>query len=102
MTFSAGAPPDSVIPLAAEDQHPGFAWADGVVLRRRGRRPAHGRHPAYRRTRRGGPLRVRRDGDRIRVTTDSPHAWHLRVGGPDGILHTVEPGPGVTEIPCGD
>jgi alpha-D-xyloside xylohydrolase len=45
---------------------------------------------------------VRRDGDRIRGTTDSPHAWHLRVGGPDGILHTVEPGPGVTEIPCGD
>ncbi|WP_191877661.1 hypothetical protein [Streptomyces filipinensis] len=41
---------------------------------------------------------VRREGDRLGVTTDSPHPWRLRTGGPDGTLHINAAGPATTEF----
>ncbi|MFC0842513.1 hypothetical protein ACFH04_02010 [Streptomyces noboritoensis] len=44
-------------------------------------------------------FQVRRTGDRLRVTTDSPHPWRLRIGGPDGPLHVSPAGTGEAEVP---
>ncbi|MEU6507584.1 alpha-xylosidase [Streptomyces sp. NPDC046942] len=93
--------PDSVIPFAADDQRPVSAWADGVELR------LHAFADGARRTvvipSANGPgeaarFDVRREGDRLRVTTDSPYPWRLRTGGPDGTLHTNIAGPATTEF----
>ncbi|MBD0734912.1 alpha-xylosidase [Streptomyces sp. CBMA29] len=93
--------PDSVIPLAADDQRPVSAWTEDVELR------LHAFADGARRLlvipRSDGPAEaarfdVRRDGDRIRVTTDSPHGWRLRIGGPHGAVHFAEPGTEVTEF----
>ncbi|WP_055715917.1 alpha-xylosidase [Streptomyces torulosus] len=97
--------PDSVVPFAADDQRPVSAWADGVELR------VHAFADGAERTvvipRPDGPgdtarFHVRRDGDRYHVTTDSPHPWHLRTGGPDGALHSVTGGPATIEVPGAD
>ncbi|MFF9838742.1 alpha-xylosidase [Streptomyces sp. NPDC013740] len=94
--------PDSVLPLAADDRHPVSAWANGVELR------VHAFADGAERTvvvpRPEGPgesarFHVRRTGDRLRVTTDSPHPWQLRVGGPEGIPYAVPAGTGETEVP---
>ncbi|MFE9404181.1 alpha-xylosidase [Streptomyces sp. NPDC006530] len=94
--------PDSVIPLGADDQRPVSVWADGVELR------VHAFSDGAERTvvvpRTDGPgetarFRVRRTGDRLRVTTDSPHPWQLRIGGPDGTLHVNPAETGVADVP---
>ncbi|AUG81814.1 alpha-glucosidase [Kitasatospora sp. MMS16-BH015] len=94
--------PDSVIPLGADDQHPVSAWADGVELR------VHAFADGAERTvlipRSDGPgesarFRLRRTGDRLHVSTDSPHAWQLRTGGPDGPVHLGPPGTFEAELP---
>ncbi|WP_256725428.1 hypothetical protein [Streptomyces sp. IMTB 2501] len=93
--------PDSVIPFDADDQRPVPAWADDVELR------VHAFADGARRTvvipSTNGPgetarFEVRREGDRLSVTTDSPHPWRLRTGGPDGTLHTNASGPATTEF----
>ncbi|MBT2469305.1 alpha-xylosidase [Streptomyces sp. ISL-66] len=87
--------PDSVIPLAADDQHPVSAWADGVELR------VHAFADGAERTvvipSSDGPgevarFHLRRRGDRLHVTTDSPRPWQLRFGGPAGTVHTQPAG----------
>ncbi|MFJ7044307.1 alpha-xylosidase [Streptomyces sp. NPDC101112] len=97
--------PDSVVPFAADDQRPVSAWADGVELR------VHAFADGAERTvvipSPDGPgetarFHVRRDGDRYHVTTDSPHPWHLRTGGPDGALHSATGGPATIEVPGAD
>ncbi|PIM72576.1 alpha-xylosidase [Streptomyces sp. JV178] len=97
--------PDSVVPFAADDQRPVSAWADGVELR------VHAFADGAERTvvipSPDGPgetarFHVRRDGDRYHVTTDSPHPWHLRSGGPDGALHSATGGPATIEVPGAD
>ncbi|RKT19932.1 alpha-D-xyloside xylohydrolase [Streptomyces sp. 1114.5] len=94
--------PDSVIPLGADDQRPVSAWAEGVELR------VHAFADGAERTvlipRSDGPgesarFHLRRTGDRIRVTTDSPHAWQVRIGGPDGALHVSPAGTREAELP---
>ncbi|MFE9017175.1 alpha-xylosidase [Streptomyces sp. NPDC007808] len=93
--------PDSVIPLAADDSHPVSAWADGVELR------VHAFADGAERTvvipSPDGPgetarFGIRREGDRLHVTTDSPHPWRLRIGGPDGTVHTNAEGRATTEL----
>jgi alpha-D-xyloside xylohydrolase len=44
-------------------------------------------------------FRVRRDGGVLHVTTDSPHAWHLRTGGPGGPLHSSAAGTAEAAFP---
>ncbi|MGW5610926.1 alpha-xylosidase [Streptomyces sp. NPDC003753] len=94
--------PDSVIPFAAEDQRPVSAWADGVELR------VHAFADGAERTlvipRADGPgetarFHLRRDGDRLRITTNTPHPWQLRLGGPDGTLHTSPAGTPAADLP---
>ncbi|GAA4079569.1 hypothetical protein [Streptomyces shaanxiensis] len=34
---------------------------------------------------------VHRAGDHLRVTTDSPYPWRLRIGGLGGTVHTARP-----------
>ncbi|MFD5468802.1 alpha-xylosidase, partial [Kitasatospora sp. NPDC127059] len=82
--------PDSVIALGADDQHPVSAWAEGVELRVHALTDGAGTTVVIPHS--DGPgesarFQVRRTGDRLRVTTDSPHPWQLRTGGPDGALH---------------
>jgi alpha-D-xyloside xylohydrolase len=94
--------PDSVIPFAADDQHPVSAWADGVELRVHAF--ADGAEHTLVIPRADGPgetarFHVRRDGDRLRVTTDSPHPWQLRLGGPDGTLHASPAGTLEADLP---
>jgi alpha-D-xyloside xylohydrolase len=65
----------SVIPFAADDQHPVSAWADGVELRVHAF--ADGAEHTLVIPRADGPgetarFHLRRDGDRLWVTTDSP------------------------------
>jgi alpha-D-xyloside xylohydrolase len=94
--------PDSVIPLAADDQHPVSAWAEGVELRVHAFTDGAERTVVIPNT--DGPGRtavfhLRRDGDLLRVTTDSPHPWQLRIGGPDGVLHVSPPRTAEAELP---
>ncbi|WBO61600.1 alpha-xylosidase [Streptomyces camelliae] len=94
--------PDSVIPFAADDQHPVSAWADGVELRVHAF--ADGAEHTLVIPRADGPgetarFQLRRDGDRLRVTTNSPHSWQLRLGGPDGTLHTSPAGTLEADLP---
>jgi alpha-D-xyloside xylohydrolase len=97
--------PDSVIPLAADDQHPVSAWAEGVELR------VHSFVDGAERTvvipSTDGPgetarFHVRREGGRLHVRTDSPHPWQLRIGGPDGTLRTSTAGLAVSDFPFED
>jgi len=97
--------PNSVIPLAADDQHPVSVWPEDVELR------VHAFADGAERTvvipRPDGPgeaarFRVRREGDRLSVTTDSPCPWRLRTGGPAGTLHTKPPGTTTTDVPHED
>ncbi|MFD9408595.1 alpha-xylosidase [Streptomyces sp. NPDC059989] len=81
--------PDSVIPLGADDQHPVSAWADGVELRVHAFADGAERTVVIPCT--DGPgevarFRLRREGDRLHVTTDSPHPWQLRFDGPAGTV----------------
>ncbi|MFD7902397.1 alpha-xylosidase [Kitasatospora sp. NPDC059747] len=94
--------PDSVIPLAVDDQRPVSAWAEGVELR------VHAFADGAERTvvipRGDGPgetarFHLRRTGDRLKVTTDSPHPWQLRIGGPDGALHIGPAGTREADLP---
>ncbi|MFE9426006.1 alpha-xylosidase, partial [Kitasatospora sp. NPDC006697] len=94
--------PDAVIPLGADDQHPVSAWADNIELR------VHAFTDGAERTlqipRTDGPghtaaFHLHREGDRLRVTTDSPHPWQLRIGGPNGTLHTHPAGTPEAELP---
>ncbi|WP_406322373.1 alpha-xylosidase [Streptomyces sp. NBC_00519] len=94
--------PDSVIALAADDQQPVSAWADGVELR------VHAFADGAERTvvipRIDGPgetarFHLRRRGDRLHVTTDSPHPWQLRIGGPNATVHTRPAGTSEAELP---
>ncbi|WP_159394373.1 hypothetical protein [Streptomyces sp. NRRL S-495] len=45
-------------------------------------------------------FRLRRTGDHLRVSTDSPHPWQPRIGGPDGALHLSPAGTHEAELPC--
>ncbi|MGW5423593.1 alpha-xylosidase [Streptomyces sp. NPDC003943] len=94
--------PDSVIPLGADDQRPVSAWAEGVELR------VHAFGDGAECTvvipRSAGPgesarFHLRRTGDRIRVTTDSPHSWRLRIGGPSGAVHVSPAGTREADLP---
>ncbi|MCX5058894.1 MULTISPECIES: alpha-xylosidase [unclassified Streptomyces] len=94
--------PDSVIALAADDQQPVSAWADGVELR------VHAFADGAERTvvipRIDGPgetarFHLRRRGDRLHVATDSPHPWQLRIGGPNATVHTRPAGTSEAELP---
>ncbi|MER5794044.1 hypothetical protein [Streptomyces sp. NPDC001980] len=43
--------------------------------------------------------RLRRRGGRMHVTTDSPHLWQLRIGGPDATGHTRPAGTSEADLP---
>lgn len=94
--------PDSVMPLAADDQHPVAAWADGVELRVHAFTGGAERTVVIPRT--DGPgevarFQLRRQGDRFHVTTDSPHPWQLRTGGPRGRAHPQPAGTPRADLP---
>lgn len=94
--------PDSVIPFGADDQRPVSAWAEGVELRVHALADGAERTVVIPRTEGPGEaarFHVRRTGDRLRVTTDSPHPWQLRIGGPDGALHVGPAGTREAELP---
>jgi alpha-D-xyloside xylohydrolase len=83
--------PDSVIALAADDQHPVSAWADDVELRVHAF--ADGAEQTLVIPSTDGPgetarFHLHRRGDRLHVTTDSSHPWRLRIGGPNATVHT--------------
>ncbi|MEV4560722.1 hypothetical protein AB0K51_27505, partial [Kitasatospora sp. NPDC049285] len=87
---------------AADDSRPVSDWADGVTLL------VHAFADGAERTvvipRSDGPgesarFRLRRTGDRLHVTTDSPAAWTLRLGGPDGPVHAHPAGTAEAELP---
>ncbi|MEU5322805.1 alpha-xylosidase [Streptomyces sp. NPDC021056] len=94
--------PDSVIALGADDQHPVSAWADGVELRVHAFADGAERTVVIPNT--DGPgerarFHLRRRGDRLHVSTDSPHAWQLRIGGPHATVHTWPVGTPEAELP---
>ncbi len=94
--------PDTVLALGADDQRPVSAWAEGVELRVHAF--ADGAEHTVTIPRSDGPgdtarFTVRRRGDRLKVTTDSPHAWQLRIGGPDGAVHTEPSGTAEADFP---
>ncbi|MEU5889041.1 alpha-xylosidase [Streptomyces sp. NPDC047461] len=94
--------PDSVIALGADDQHPVSAWADGVELRVHAFADGAERTVVIPGT--DGPgetarFHLRRRGDRLHVSTDSPHAWQLRIGGPHAAVHTWPAGTPEAELP---
>ncbi|MFJ5708577.1 alpha-xylosidase [Streptomyces sp. NPDC093105] len=94
--------PDSVIPLAADDQRPVSAWADGVELRVHAFADGAERTVVIPGT--DGPgatarFHLRRRGGRLHVTTDSPHPWRLRIGGPDATPHSRPAGTSEAELP---
>ncbi|BFV55656.1 alpha-xylosidase [Kitasatospora sp. CMC57] len=94
--------PDSVLPLGADDQHPVSAWADGVELRVHAFAAGAERTlvvPDTEGTGSSARFHLRREGDRLHVTTDSPHAWQLRIGGPDGTLHAHPAGTAEADLP---
>lgn len=91
----------ATIPLAADDQRPVSARAEHVELRVHAFTDGAERTVVVPRT--DGPgetarFQVRREGDRLRVTTDSPHPWQLRIGGPDAIRHPGTAGPAVSDF----
>ncbi|AZQ39816.1 alpha-xylosidase [Streptomyces cyaneochromogenes] len=93
--------PDSVIPLAADAQHPVSAWADDIELRIHAFADGARRTVVIPRTDTLGETAhfdVHREGDRLSVTTDSPHPWRLRVGGPGGTVYTNTAGRGRAEV----
>ncbi|MGW7202685.1 alpha-xylosidase [Streptomyces sp. NPDC054837] len=94
--------PDSVIALGADDQHPVSAWADGVELRVHAFADGAERTVVIPST--DGPgetarFHLRRRGDRLHVSTDSPHAWQLRIGGPNETVHARPAGTREAELP---
>jgi alpha-D-xyloside xylohydrolase len=93
--------PDSVIPLAADDQQPVSDWADCVELRVHAFADRAQRTVVIPHTDGPGALArfdIRREGDRLLVTTDSPYPWRLRIGGPDRTAHTNAAGGGTIEL----
>lgn len=95
--------PDSVIALAADDQHPVSAWADDVELRVHAFADGAERIVVIPST--DGPgetarFHLHRRGDRLHVTTDSPHPWQLRIGGPNATVHTWPAGTSEADLPC--
>ncbi|OMI35749.1 alpha-xylosidase [Streptomyces sparsogenes] len=94
--------PDSVIPLAADDQHPVSAWADGVELRVHAF--AEGAEHTVVIPSTDGPgetarFHLRRRGGRLHVTTDSPHPWQLRIGGPNATVRPYPAGTSEADLP---
>ncbi|MER5799153.1 alpha-xylosidase [Streptomyces mirabilis] len=94
--------PDSVIALAADDQHPVSAWADDVELRVHAF--ADGAERIVVIPSADGPgetarFHLHRRGDRLHVTTDSPHPWQLRIGGPNATVHTWPAGTSEADLP---
>ncbi|MFE1987175.1 alpha-xylosidase [Streptomyces mirabilis] len=94
--------PDSVIALAADDQHPVSAWADDVELRVHAFADGAERIVVIPST--DGPgetarFHLHRRGDRLHVTTDSPHPWQLRIGGPNATVHTWPAGTSEADLP---
>ncbi|MGW7458110.1 hypothetical protein [Streptomyces sp. NPDC054797] len=84
------------------DQRPVSAWAYGVELR------VHAFADGAERTvvipPSDGPgeaarFHLRRRGERLHVTTDSPHPWQLRIGGPAGTVHAQPAGTPEAELP---
>ncbi|MFF7815685.1 alpha-xylosidase [Streptomyces sp. NPDC007945] len=94
--------PDSVIPLAADDQRPVSAWADGVELRVHAFADGSERTLVIPGTEGPGEtarFHLRRQDDRLHVTTDSPRPWQVRIGGPDATLHARPAGTFETDLP---
>jgi DNA-binding LacI/PurR family transcriptional regulator len=56
------------------------------------------REEGWRRTLEAARFHLRREGDRLRVSTDSPHPWQLRTGGPQGMLHMSPAGTAEAEF----
>ncbi|MCA5893809.1 alpha-xylosidase [Isoptericola sp. NEAU-Y5] len=76
--------PGTVLPVGARSDRPDYAWADGVELRLF---ELPDGYDAVTAVPTGGPgqaparFRVRRDGDRVTVSTDdAPGAWSVRTG----------------------
>ncbi|MFH9741424.1 alpha-xylosidase [Streptomyces roseolus] len=94
--------PDSVIPLAADDQRPVSAWAEGVELRVHAFADGAERTLVIPGTEGPGEtarFHLRRQGDRLHVTTASPRPWQLRIGGPDATLHARPAGTFEADLP---
>ncbi|MFE2470947.1 alpha-xylosidase [Streptomyces mirabilis] len=94
--------PDSVIALAADDQHPVSAWADDVELRVHAFADGAERIVVIPSTDSPGEtarFHLHRRGDRLHVTTDSPHPWQLRIGGPNATVHTWPAGTSEADLP---
>jgi alpha-D-xyloside xylohydrolase len=94
--------PDSAIALAADDQHPVSAWADGVELRVHAFADGAEHTLVIPSTDGGGEtarFHLRRRGGRLHVTNDSPHPRQLRIGGPDATVHTRPAGTPEADLP---
>ncbi|MFE4799413.1 alpha-xylosidase [Streptomyces sp. NPDC056708] len=94
--------PDSVIALAADDQHPVSAWADDIELRVHAFADGAERTvviPSTDGTGETARFHLRRRGDRLHVTTDSAHPWQLRIGNPNATAHTRPAGTSEADLP---
>ncbi|MFJ4675684.1 alpha-xylosidase [Kitasatospora sp. NPDC088783] len=91
--------PDSVLPLAADDSRPVSDWADGLTLLVHSFADGAVREvvvPETSGTGAAAVFTVRRAGDRLLVTTDSPKPWNLRHA---GRRHPFPAGTREAEIP---
>ncbi|MFJ7206087.1 hypothetical protein ACIQWR_21430 [Streptomyces sp. NPDC098789] len=91
-----------MIPSGADDQRPVSAWAEGVELRVHAFADGAERTVVIPHTEGPGEsarFTLRRTDDRLRVTTDSPHPWRVRIGGPDGALRAAPAGTREAELP---
>ncbi|MFE2611129.1 alpha-xylosidase [Streptomyces mirabilis] len=94
--------PDSVIALAADDQHPVSAWADDIELRVHAFADGAERIVVIPSTDSPGEtarFHLHRRGDGLHVTTDSPHPWQLRIGGPNATVRTWPAGTSEADLP---
>ncbi|MFD8125983.1 alpha-xylosidase [Streptomyces sp. S1A1-7] len=94
--------PDSVIALAADDQHPVSAWADDVELRVHAFADGAERIvviPSADSPGETARFHLHRRGDHLHVTTDSPHPWQLRIGGPNATVYTWPAGTSEADLP---
>ena len=104
-TLPVLARPDSVIPFGADDSRPVSDWADGVTLSVHAFADGAERTvsvPNPEGTGQAATFLIRRQGDTLRVGTDSRSPWNVQLGGPTGPVHRVPAGTRELTLPWPD